>query len=256
MAVFRDDADREDFLRVLGQVSSRTHWRCYGYCLLPDRYEALIHTPEPNLSRGMRQLNGVYTQRYNERHGHEGQIFRGRFKAVLVERGRWLAPCLLHLLALRTEVGRGRSVDRPLLSSLPALLDPASAPPWLDTAAALRAFGPVPARARSALLAGLTRRASLESVWSSVRGQIFLGSDRFIAALQSGRTSTARQHRPGTTLRAVLRDAEGNPKQAMARAYLKGGYNMEQIARHFGVHYSTVSRAVKAFEEARAARRG
>ena len=36
--------------------------------------------------------------------------------------------------------------------------------------------------------------------------------------------------------------------EAMARAYLSGQHSMAEIARHFGVHYSTVSRATKEHE--------
>ena len=36
--------------------------------------------------------------------------------------------------------------------------------------------------------------------------------------------------------------------EAMGRAYLSGRHTMLKIAEHFGVHYSTVSRAVRAFE--------
>lgn len=43
-------------------------------------------TVEPTMSRGMRQLNGIYTQEFNRRHRRTGHVFQGRFKAVLVER--------------------------------------------------------------------------------------------------------------------------------------------------------------------------
>jgi putative transposase len=38
----------------------------------------------------MRQLNGVYTQRFNRRHGRVGHVFQGRYKAILVERDGYL----------------------------------------------------------------------------------------------------------------------------------------------------------------------
>lgn len=250
---FESDADREDFLQVLAQVGSRTHWRCQAYCLLADRYELLVQTPEPNLSRGMRQLNGVYTQRFNERHGRTGQIFGGRFKAVVVEAGRWLAPALTHVLAQRAEGGRGRSADRWQLSSYAATLGTLKPPPWLDLAGALRAFGPSPARARSALQQSLAREGAATAVPNAIRGQIFLGSERFAEKLRGGRRGARR--RPAAAIGALVRAARGDEKTAMARAYLSGDYNMGEIARHFGVHYSTVSRAVRAFEQTQADRR-
>src|SRR5919108_6608630 len=74
-----DDTDRAMFLGVLAEVISRFEWRCYAYCLMGNHYHLLIETPEPNLSKGMRQLNGVYTQRFNRRHGRVGHVFQGRY---------------------------------------------------------------------------------------------------------------------------------------------------------------------------------
>lgn len=52
---------------------------------MSNHYHLLIHTPDANLSRSMRHLNGVYTQRYNRKHRYDGQLFRGRYKCILVE---------------------------------------------------------------------------------------------------------------------------------------------------------------------------
>jgi REP element-mobilizing transposase RayT len=61
-AAFRDDTDRVLFLNTLAQVTERFHWICHAYCLMTNHYHLIIETPDGNLSRGMRQLNGVYTQ--------------------------------------------------------------------------------------------------------------------------------------------------------------------------------------------------
>lgn len=78
---------------VLGQVRGRFNWRCRAWCLMTNHYHLPVETPEPNLSQGMRQLNRVYTQRVNRRHGQAGHVFQGRFKAILIER----ESCLLEL---------------------------------------------------------------------------------------------------------------------------------------------------------------
>ena len=44
------------------------HWLCHAYCLMDNHYHLLVETPEGNLSAGMRQLNGVYTQAFNRTH--------------------------------------------------------------------------------------------------------------------------------------------------------------------------------------------
>ena len=89
-AIYLDNEDRELFLAVLSSVVARFNWRLYAYCLMSNHYHLLVETPQPNLSRGMRQLNGVYTQRFNRRRDLSGHLFQGRFKAILVERDNYL----------------------------------------------------------------------------------------------------------------------------------------------------------------------
>jgi len=88
-AIYRDDEDREAWLSVLGEVCSRFNWRVHAYCEMTNHYHFVVETPEANLSQGMRQLNGVYTQRFNRRQGLVGHLFQGRFKG-----GSGRARCL------------------------------------------------------------------------------------------------------------------------------------------------------------------
>ena len=89
-AIFDDDDDRRAFLLTLAQVVKRFNWLCYAYCLMGNHYHLLIQTPDGNLSKGMRQLNGVFTQLSNRRHQRVGHLFQGRFKAILVEGDAYL----------------------------------------------------------------------------------------------------------------------------------------------------------------------
>ena len=91
--IFLTEADRELFLDLLGQAIDRFQWLCHAYCLMANHYHLLIETPEANLSRGMRHLNGVYTQRFNRQHQRGGHVFQGRYKAIVVQKDS-------HLLAL------------------------------------------------------------------------------------------------------------------------------------------------------------
>src|ERR1044071_3112449 len=84
--VFFTDADRELFLKTLTGVVRRYDWVCHAYCLMADHYHLLVETPKANLSIGMRQLNGMYTQAFNRRHKRVGHLFQGRFTAILVEK--------------------------------------------------------------------------------------------------------------------------------------------------------------------------
>ena len=83
--IFIDENDRKDFLNILGEISDMFTVRIHAYCLLDNHYHLIIDTPEGNISRAMRHLNGVYTQRFKRNHGTDGSIFRGRFKAILID---------------------------------------------------------------------------------------------------------------------------------------------------------------------------
>ncbi|MGH7540952.1 MAG: transposase [Gemmatimonadota bacterium] len=91
--VYRDEVDRVCWQETLAQTVERFHWLVFAYCQMGNHYHLLVETPRANLSRGMRQLNGVYAKRFNRRHGRVGHVFQARFHAALVARDE-------HLLAL------------------------------------------------------------------------------------------------------------------------------------------------------------
>ncbi|WP_207308723.1 transposase, partial [Marinobacter caseinilyticus] len=76
-AIYETDEDRESFLAFLDDVCGTFNWVRHAYCLMGNHYHLLIETPDDNLSRGMRHLNGVYTQKFNQRHRRVGHVFQG-----------------------------------------------------------------------------------------------------------------------------------------------------------------------------------
>jgi len=84
-AVFLDKTDYRAFLGLLREMAESGDLRVAAYCLTPSHYHLFVQTPAANLARCMRRLNGVYTQRFNRRHQCDGQLFRGRYKAILVD---------------------------------------------------------------------------------------------------------------------------------------------------------------------------
>lgn len=89
-AIVEDDMDRAAWVDVLAGTCGRFGWRLHDWCLMDNHYHLLLQTPQPNLSDGMHQLNGVWSQQFNRRHGRVGQVFQGRFKAIMVERDSYL----------------------------------------------------------------------------------------------------------------------------------------------------------------------
>ena len=76
--IYRDDEDREAWLRMFAALCERFNGRCHAHFLMSNHYQLVVETPEANLSRGMRQLNGVFTQDFNRRHGLVGHLYRQR----------------------------------------------------------------------------------------------------------------------------------------------------------------------------------
>jgi putative transposase len=109
-AIFRGDSDRSNFLDTLDQVIHRYHWLCHAYCLMDNHYHLLIETPDGNLSLGMRQLNGVFTQWFNRRYKRTGHLFQGRFKAVLIQKDSHLLEACRYIVLNPV---RAKAVDDP-----------------------------------------------------------------------------------------------------------------------------------------------
>ena len=83
--VFHLKEDYDAFVQIVRETVDVWNLQVAAYSLLPNHYHLLVQTPEGNISRCMRHINGVYTQRFNRSHDTDGQLFRGRYKAVLVE---------------------------------------------------------------------------------------------------------------------------------------------------------------------------
>ena len=250
-AVFLDDQDRTLFLDTYAEVGSRMQWRCYAYCLMDDHYHLVIETPKPNLSKGMRQLNGVYTQRFNQRHDRGGHLFQGRYKAIVIERSRYLTDVCRHVVLNPVRMGMTRKAASWKWSSYRATAGLEVPPAWLDTDWIMTAFTRQRGRAQTAYAKFVQDGKDL-SPWDNVRRQIYLGGDGFIRRLQTKPKLTTRRRRPGKSelkKLSALRRRSHDPKRSMALAYLTGRYTLNEIAGQFGVHYSTVSRAVKEYEQ-------
>ena len=95
--IYLVDDDYEIFLEVVKETSKFFGIRIISYCLMPNHYHLLLQTPKANLSRAMRHLNGVYTQRFNRYHKKDGPLFRGRYKAILVQEDEYLTHLVRYI---------------------------------------------------------------------------------------------------------------------------------------------------------------
>jgi REP element-mobilizing transposase RayT len=128
---FHGDEYYQQFLETLDEAHQRFGVQVFGYCLLPNQYHLLIKTPEANLSRAMRHINGVYTQRYNRLKNSDGVVFRGRYKSVLVEEGSFQLQLSRYVHRLPVDLKYFKELDANPWTSLPAFTNTEKAPSWL-----------------------------------------------------------------------------------------------------------------------------
>ena len=88
--IFSEKKDYLLFIDLLCEAVDMWGVKIAAYCMMPNHYHLLIQTPDTNLSRCMRYLNGIYTQRFNRYHHCDGQLFRGRYKSILIDADRYL----------------------------------------------------------------------------------------------------------------------------------------------------------------------
>jgi len=96
--IFLDEGDRLAWLDVFGAVCNRFNWVCHAWCQMTNHYHLVVETVEGNLSQGMRQLNGVYTQTFNRTHRRVGHVFQGRYRAVVVEKDAYLLELMRYVV--------------------------------------------------------------------------------------------------------------------------------------------------------------
>lgn len=95
--IFVNDDDRESFLKIVGEACEMWHMRIHAYCLMNNHYHLLVETPDGCLGRAMRHLNGIYTQKFNRNHHRDGPLFRGRYKAILIDGDRYLMEVVRYI---------------------------------------------------------------------------------------------------------------------------------------------------------------
>ncbi|MBK9306538.1 MAG: transposase [Nitrospira sp.] len=254
--IFLDPEDRHRFLTVLGLVVPRFHLRLHAYCLMNNHFHLVLETPEANLSKAMRHLNGVYTQAFNRRHGRVGHVLQGRFKAIIVDRESYLLELCRYVVLNPVRAKTTRKADTYPWSSYQATAGLANAPPFLTVDWLLSEFGKQRTAAQRKYRAFVTEGMRQRSPWEQLQGQVLLGSDRFVARMaprlqdKRGLKEIPRRQRFAARpalhqlfgVRAPLSPARRNV--SICQAHLEYGYTLSEIGHVLGLHYSTISRLI------------
>ena len=260
------------FLSGVVEAATRFNVVILGYCLLKNEYHLLVRTPEGNLSRFMRQIDGLYTQNYQRLRHAAGPVFRSRYKSVLLQRDRYLSGVSRYIHNLPRQ-----SRNKPeayAWSSLPAYLNKAPVPAWLsrdDVIAAMGQGARPNARYGAYVAEGVDDE--LAHFYSKKNLLSILGDDRFRLRARSKYVAGAvrgKPRGPGARLRpsinkvvaAVAKQYKVSEKSiyhaargagskniprwtAMYLCQELSGVTLQDIARRFGLkRYGTVSTTI------------
>ena len=254
--VFLEDGDRLVFLEILCKTANRYGWLCHAYCLMGNHYHLLLETPDPNLSRGMRQLNGVYTQYVNRRLRRSGHLFQGRFKAILLEKESHLLELSRYIVLNPLRAGMAATVEEWHWSSYRGTVGLEKLLPCLETGWLLSHFSDdreiAIQRYRQFVSDGIF---SGVNPLADVRGQVMLGSQEFHTLIAPLLDDVSRQReiprsqrmseRPSLECLLEGKDRHGR-NEGIHSAVTLWGYTQKEVADHLSLHYSTVSRIMAA----------
>jgi REP element-mobilizing transposase RayT len=256
MPIFEDDRDRGIFLELLDEVVESFNLKCYAYCLMTNHYHLLIETIEANLSKSMRELNGVYTQRFNRRHNRVGHIFQGRYKSILVSKESHLLQLCRYVVLNPIRAGLVKKIKDYQWSSFGAMVGLNPVPNFLDTDWGLSQFHRDRDEAQKAYQKFVESGIKEPSPWKGLKGGCLLGDEKFTLKFKPILKEKEKVKEIIKVNRLALRPDLGelfnpleNSKKELSKkiiiAHQKHGYTFSEIARFLGKHYSTISKIVK-----------
>lgn len=263
--IFEDDQDRLNFLAVVDEATQRFDAAVLAYCLMDNHYHFVLHTRRGNLSQLMRQLNGVYTQAYNRRHGKVGHLFQGRFKGILVDQDAYMLEVCRYVDLNPVRVRIVRNPGNWPWSSYAAHVGLAPGLEWLDTPAlhgyllGRAAVTPADRRKAEARYVALVAAGKGVKLWDeALAQQIFLGGEEFIQRMQAmmepdrekAVAIPRNQRRSKPKPIEYFLGKHKNRDEGILAAAAGGQHSLTDIAKATDLSISRVSRIVRQAEKA------
>ena len=257
MPVFENNADREDFIKLIEAATERFKWRCYAYCLMDNHYHLLVETVDGNLSIGMRHINGVYTQQFNRTHHRVGHLFQGRFKSILVDRDEYLLELCRYIVLNPLRAGMVERPEDYVWSSYRATAGVSRTPDFLAVDWILSQFAPRKDDARKRYIHFVLAGVGGKQIWAELKSQCILGRERFLEEIEPALKDKSLLKEIPRCRRFISRPsldvllsahATGDKKkrdEEFRKAHFEYGYFFSEIGRHTGLHYATISKIVR-----------
>jgi len=257
-SIMESDDARLQFLADLTTVAVNLDWRIYSWCMLPDRYSIVVETPHGDLGTGMRRFISSYTRHMNRQDKRPGRVFRGAYRAVLLEPDAWLLPVCRDVVLQPVASGVVATPEEWPWSSYQATVMSThvrSAP--LAAESLLSRFGQTQEEAVAAYADYIRAGIGQPTPLAHVMPPGILGTQTFVQMVTEHLVSRASEPsvaaillllaRPSLTQifgPDVRREHSQLPLRVAAAVHL--GYSLVQIGGHLGVHYTTVSRYLRA----------
>jgi hypothetical protein len=222
---------------------------------MSNHYHLVIETPDGNLSKGMRQLNGVYTQAFNRTHRRVGHIFQGRYKAILIDKESHLLEVCRYVVLNPV---RARIVSYPdawQWSSYRSTAGLDRTHACLSSEWILGQFGRAGKAAQTQYRQFVKAGIGNKSVWTGLKGQSILGREQFVevfAEYLEGKRDIreiprSQRYLARPTLAALFGTGVKTKKERdgkVIEGVRRYGYSQQEIAKHLGLHYTTISRII------------
>jgi putative transposase len=194
--LFFDNMDYKVFIDLLQEAGAIWKIKIAAYSLMTNHYHLLIQTPQANLDRSMRHINGIYTQRFNRRYKTDGQLFRGRYKAVLVDAENYLLELVRYIHRNPVRAGIVRRPEEYRWSSYRGYLSDSDNWQWLNKEIILGMLDENKAGQRKAFLnfMGQSDSEDIQEFYEKKNLPSFLGSNGFIEKIK-GRYFGIKKHK-------------------------------------------------------------
>lgn len=257
--IFMEDNGRQTFLDLLAEIARLWKIEIYAYCLMDNHYHLLLATPTGELSRAMRHLDGIYTQKFNRVHHRDGPLFRGRYKAILIDAEEYFLSVVRYIHKNPLRAGVVSDIDRYRWSSHWGYLNKKQCPNWLNTGSVMSRFGG-PGEYQRFMHDEIEKE--IEEFYQAPYQKPVLGSKAFIGRVRErlGDKARVEQEKPesrrvfgleledivGTTAREYGKEVEeltrrkrgGDNEARMVAIYLGrhlGGHKHEDIGKAVGL---------------------
>jgi putative transposase len=254
--IYLDDTDRQAFLKIVGEAVKRQNIILHTYCLMNNHYHLLLETPDGNLSMAMKQINGIYTQKFNLRHKRCGHVFQGRYKSILVERDSYLLELCRYISLNPVRTGLVKLPEEYRWSSYRAATGRDNAPEWLDLIWIKSCFSPDMEKAAAMyekfVMEGIDKPAVIPD------NGIAIGNESYLLEIKELAKGSGLERRRGERyinrpeLKSIFHEDTGikDRNRAIYRAYVDHAYTQREIAAYLGISYVTISRAIKESDSA------